>query len=52
MHPILFNLGSYNIYTYALFLGVAYLVGFWFWIKRAKACGVDEGHALTLGIWR
>ncbi|MEW6679446.1 MAG: prolipoprotein diacylglyceryl transferase [bacterium] len=35
MHPVLFKIGSLTLYTYGLFLAIAFMVGFWLAERRA-----------------
>lgn len=51
MHPILFELGSWPVYTYGILLAAAYLLGLHLAVRRAKARGVDPNRVMDLGIW-
>ncbi len=51
MHPILFEIGGFPVYTYGVLLGAAYLVGLQFALMRARARGLDADRVLDLGIW-
>ncbi len=46
MHPILFEIGGFPVYTYGLLLAAAYLLGLQFALIRARARGLDPqpGH--------
>ncbi|MEW6006925.1 MAG: prolipoprotein diacylglyceryl transferase family protein, partial [bacterium] len=35
MHPVLFKIGPLTLYTYGLFLAIAFMVGFWLAERRA-----------------
>jgi phosphatidylglycerol:prolipoprotein diacylglycerol transferase len=51
MHPILFNIAGFPVYTYGVLLAAAYLLGLQFAVSRAKARGVDPNRVMDLGIW-
>jgi phosphatidylglycerol:prolipoprotein diacylglycerol transferase len=51
MHPILFKIGDFPIYTYGLLLAAAYLLGLQFALMRAKTRGLDPNRVMDLGIW-
>jgi len=51
MHPILFDFGSFTLYTYGVLLAAAYLAGLQFAVVRARARGLDRQRVLDLGIW-
>ena len=51
MHPILFDFGSFTIYSYGVLLAAAYLLGLQFALKRARARGLDAQRVMDLGIW-
>jgi phosphatidylglycerol:prolipoprotein diacylglycerol transferase len=51
MHPILFKIGGFPVYTYGLMLAAAYLLGLQFALVRAKKRGLDPNRVMDLGIW-
>jgi phosphatidylglycerol:prolipoprotein diacylglycerol transferase len=51
MHPILFEIGGFPVYTYGLLLAAAYLLGLQFALVRARARGLDPNRIMDLGIW-
>jgi phosphatidylglycerol:prolipoprotein diacylglycerol transferase len=51
MHPILFEVGGFPVYTYGVLLAAAYLLGLQFALVRAKARGLDGNRVMDLGIW-
>ena len=51
MHPILFEIGGFPVYTYGVLLAAAYLLGLQFALMRAKARGLDPNRVMDLGIW-
>ena len=51
MHPILFEIGGFPVYTYGLLLAGAYLLGLQFAIVRARSRGLDQSRVMDLGIW-
>jgi phosphatidylglycerol---prolipoprotein diacylglyceryl transferase len=51
MHPILFEVGGFPIYTYGVLMAAAYLLGLQFALVRARARGLDPNRIMDLGIW-
>jgi phosphatidylglycerol---prolipoprotein diacylglyceryl transferase len=51
MHPILFEIGNFPVYTYGVLLAAAYLLGLQFALVRARARGLDANRVMDLGIW-
>src|SRR5215217_7320484 len=51
MHPILFEIRGFPVYTYGLLLAAAYLLGLQFALVRARARGLDPNRIMDLGIW-
>lgn len=51
MHPILFEVGGFPVYTYGLLLAAAYLLGLQYALVRARARGLDPNRIMDLGIW-
>jgi len=51
MHPILFDSGSFTLYSYGVLLAAAYLLGLQFALVRARARGLDRQRVMDLGIW-
>src|SRR5919199_751609 len=51
MHPVLFEIAGFPIYTYGLLLAVAYLLGLQFALVRARTRGLDPNRVMDLGIW-
>ena len=51
MHPILFEVGGFPVYTYGLLLAAAYLLGLQFALVRARTRGLDPNRVMDLGIW-
>ena len=51
MHPILFEIGGFPIYTYGVLLAAAYLLGLQFALRRARQRGLDPNRVMDLGIW-
>jgi phosphatidylglycerol---prolipoprotein diacylglyceryl transferase len=51
MHPILFEIGDFPVYTYGLLLAAAYLLGLQFAIVRSKSRGLNQNQIMDLGIW-
>ena len=51
MHPILFEIRGFPVYTYGLLLAAAYLLGLQFALIRARSRGLDPNRIMDLGIW-
>jgi phosphatidylglycerol:prolipoprotein diacylglycerol transferase len=51
MHPILFEIGGWPVYSYGLMLALAYLLGLYFAKVRAERLGMDGNKIMDLGIW-
>jgi phosphatidylglycerol---prolipoprotein diacylglyceryl transferase len=51
MHPILFEIGDFPVYTYGVLLAAAYLLGLQFALMRARTRGLDPARVMDLGIW-
>ncbi len=51
MHPILFEIGTFPVYTYGLLLAAAYLLGLQFALVRGKKRGLNPNQIMDLGIW-
>jgi phosphatidylglycerol:prolipoprotein diacylglycerol transferase len=51
MHPILFEIGRFPVYTYGVLLAAAYLLGLQFALVRARTRNLDPNRVMDLGIW-
>ena len=51
MHPILFEIGNFPVYTYGVLLAAAYLLGLQFALVRGRRRGLDPNRVMDLGIW-
>ena len=51
MHPILFEIGRFPVYTYGVLLAAAYLLGLQYALTRARTRGLDPNRVMDLGIW-
>lgn len=51
MHPILFEVLGFPVYTYGVLLAAAYLLGLQFALMRARTRGLDPNRVMDLGIW-
>ena len=51
MHPILFKLGPFTIYTYGFFLAVAFLAATWLVCRLAKSEGLDPAKLIDIGFF-
>jgi phosphatidylglycerol:prolipoprotein diacylglycerol transferase len=51
MHPILFEIGGWPVYSYGLLLAAAYLAGLQLAVVRARRLGMDGTKIMDLGIY-
>lgn len=51
MHPILFRIGGFTLYSYGLMLLLAFLVGIYMTERRAAKIGIDPKKVSDLGLW-
>jgi phosphatidylglycerol:prolipoprotein diacylglycerol transferase len=51
MHPILFRIGSWPVYSYGVLLAIAYLAGLQLAVVRARRAGLDGARVMDLGIY-
>jgi len=51
MHPILFEIGNWPVYSYGVLLAAAYLAGLQLAVMRARRAGVDPARIMDLGIY-
>jgi phosphatidylglycerol:prolipoprotein diacylglycerol transferase len=51
VHPILIDLGFYQLPTYGLLLAVAVLTALWTIRRRADAAGMDGARLVDFGLW-
>jgi phosphatidylglycerol---prolipoprotein diacylglyceryl transferase len=51
MHPILFEIAGFPVYTYGVLLAAAYLLGLQFALVRSRRRGLDPNRVMDLGIW-
>jgi phosphatidylglycerol---prolipoprotein diacylglyceryl transferase len=51
MHPILFEVAGFPVYTYGVLLAAGYLLGLQFALVRARKRGLDPNRVMDLGIW-
>jgi phosphatidylglycerol---prolipoprotein diacylglyceryl transferase len=51
MHPILFEIAGFPVYTYGVMLAAAYLLGLQFALVRARSRGLEPDRIMDLGIW-
>lgn len=51
MHPILFSVGGWPVYSYGVLLAAAYLIGLQLGVVRARRAGVDPVRVMDLGIY-
>src|SRR6185436_7357781 len=51
MHPILFEIRGFPVYTYGVLLAAAYLLGLQFALMRGRQRGLDPNRIMDLGIW-
>ncbi len=51
MHPILFEIGGWPVYSYGVLLALAYLAGLQLAVVRARRAGLDGTKVMDLGIY-
>lgn len=51
MHPILFEIGNWPVYSYGVLLALAYLAGLQLAVVRARRLGMDSAKVMDLGIY-
>lgn len=51
MHPILFRVGAWPVYSYGVLLALAYLAGLQLAVVRARRAGLDAARVMDLGIY-
>ena len=51
MHPILFEIGNWPVYSYGVLLAAAYLSGLQLAVVRARHRGLDGARVMDLGIY-
>lgn len=51
MHPILFEIGGWPVYSYGVLLALAYLVALQLAVARARRRGLDGAKVMDLGIY-
>lgn len=51
MHPILFELGSFTIYTYGVLVATGVLLGLWYARHQAARAGLSPDKVWNLGIY-
>ena len=51
MHPILFQIGNWPVYSYGVLLAAAYLVALQLAVVRARHRGIDGAKVMDLGIY-
>jgi phosphatidylglycerol:prolipoprotein diacylglycerol transferase len=50
MHPILFNIGPFELYTYGAFLAIAFLAAIYLGMRETQRAGLKSELAADLGI--
>src|SRR4030095_56257 len=50
MHPILFEVGNWPVYSYGVLLALAYLAGLQLAVMRARRAGLDAARIMDPGI--
>lgn len=51
MHPVLFELGGWPVYSYGVLLAAAYLAGLQMAVVRARHAGLDAAKVMDFGIY-
>ncbi len=51
MHPVLFEIGGWPVYSYGVLLAAAYLAGLQMAVVRARRAGLDAAKVMDFGIY-
>ncbi|MGE4232005.1 MAG: prolipoprotein diacylglyceryl transferase [Bacteriovoracia bacterium] len=51
MHPVLLNLGSFQIHTYGVLIAIGFLVCIYFCKREAERIGISAERIIDLGFW-
>lgn len=51
MHPVLFKVGWFSVYSFGFMLAMSFLIGIYLSNYRARRLGVDPQHILDLSVW-
>lgn len=51
MHPVLFEIGGWPVYSYGVLLAAAYLAGLQMAVVRARHAGLDPSKVMDFGIY-
>lgn len=51
MHPVLFNIAGWPVYSYGVLLAAAYLAGLQMAVIRARRAGLDAAKVMDFGIY-
>ena len=50
MHPVLFKIGSFTVYSYGVMLVTAFIIGYYFFLQEVKRKKLDERIAIDITI--
>lgn len=50
MHPVLFKIGSFTVYSYGVMLVTAFIIGYFFFLQEVKRKKLDERIAIDITI--
>jgi phosphatidylglycerol---prolipoprotein diacylglyceryl transferase len=51
MHPVLFQLGPFTVYTYGILVAAGFVAGLWYAYRQAPRAGLDPRKVWNLGIY-
>jgi phosphatidylglycerol---prolipoprotein diacylglyceryl transferase len=51
MHPVLFQLGPFTVYTYGVLVAAGFVAGLWYAYRQAPRAGLDPRKIWDLGIY-
>lgn len=51
MHPVLFKIGNFTIYTYGFFVFLGVILGYLFSLNEAKKIGIDKDKFSNIAFW-
>ncbi len=50
MHPVLVKIGWFEVHSYGVMLAIAFLLGLWLTVKRAKKMGLDPNRVMDIAV--
>jgi len=50
MHPIIFRIGAFQLHSYGVAMGLAFVLGIWWAVRRAHLAGVQKAFIFDLAV--